>query len=87
MLQRLTFTAEDRALKDSYIEDPAFAGSAPSQFRNVGGAAISGWGSPIDGPYAIAVYPPGSNRQCRANRANQWIATGLAHPMSIAVGP
>jgi sugar lactone lactonase YvrE len=49
-------------LKDAYIEDPAFAGSAvpPSQCGNVGVTAISGWGSPIDGPYALAVDPAGN---------------------------
>ena len=49
-------------LKDDYIENPAFAGSVvpPSQCGNVGVAAISGWGSPIDGPYALAVDPAGN---------------------------
>ena len=49
-------------LKDAYIENPSFPGSAvpPSECGNVGVADISGWGSPIDGPYALAVDPAGN---------------------------
>jgi sugar lactone lactonase YvrE len=49
-------------LKDAYIEDPAFAGAGvpPSQCGNVGIAAISGWGGPVDAPYDLAVDPAGN---------------------------